>query len=269
MPKGPKVSIEERQRWIAAYESGTPVIQIAQAGHRDVRTIAKNLELARTERDRQMVRQAGLHDASRQHQEDLVRTAESLMKLGRDGGALGTLDRRTNRLIEALRSHDPSALIWRAFRDLDQAREHVVLATEVLVSRARTAVHEMQQAPGVNVIEDVLTNSVVDFVNGWPQDGRSAVHHRLAAFSKDRQGDGVRPTWYTRTLTPELVSIEETALIESLVTSLAEQAAQWPESRDLTRARAERRAALVMLEEGTDTLILRHIVPGRCDLCPV
>lgn len=76
MPK--KIPITEMRKWLNSYEEGNSQVSIADAAHRDVRTVKKGIEQARLERDVQMARAELLKGALRDHQADLFGVVDNM-----------------------------------------------------------------------------------------------------------------------------------------------------------------------------------------------
>jgi len=94
MPK--KVSIADKRKWLEEYESGKPMIAIAEQNSHDTRTVTKALEDARRERDAAFARSELMKEALRSHQEalkdELQRIVRGLESPGIDFGPLSWYD---------------------------------------------------------------------------------------------------------------------------------------------------------------------------------
>ena len=78
MPKGPKVSILDRQVWLEAYESGTRIDTLAKEAGRTERTVKDHIDKARQERAFAQAEREQLKEALGAHQQDLLSLVQRL-----------------------------------------------------------------------------------------------------------------------------------------------------------------------------------------------
>ena len=69
MPK--KISNTDMDQWLADYDRGTPVHQIAKDASRDVRTVSKRIDQARKEQEKRVVRRELMKEALLSHNREL------------------------------------------------------------------------------------------------------------------------------------------------------------------------------------------------------
>ena len=116
MPRGTRVSIDERRGWLEDYEKGMPLAGIAAKWHRDPGSITRSLERARQERAMGRVLEGRLEAAAQAHDEDLLNAAQELANSLRSlpSGHNIAFSRRTQLLLDGLRQHDPRNSLWKA-----------------------------------------------------------------------------------------------------------------------------------------------------------
>ena len=78
MPK--KISIQQKRAWLAEYEDGKSIKDIAQGANRDTRTINESLEDARRDRDARFARAELMKDALYKHQDLLRNGLNNIMR---------------------------------------------------------------------------------------------------------------------------------------------------------------------------------------------
>ena len=111
--KKPAVRPELRRQWLRRYEEdGESPPEIAKADGYDVRTVRKQIEVERQERERREARSTVLRQALEKHYADLCDFAQKLdLELARVGGSLLML--KNDPMWSALREHLPRSTIWK------------------------------------------------------------------------------------------------------------------------------------------------------------
>ncbi len=80
MPKGKKVSIDERRDWLRRFEIGQTIEQISKAAGRDTRTVKRFLVQARKEADLHIARQSLLMKALDKHNDAMLSVVRNIIQ---------------------------------------------------------------------------------------------------------------------------------------------------------------------------------------------
>lgn len=70
MPK--KISLDEKRKWLQSYEKGKPELQIAKEAHKNIKTVKRGIEEARSERYAATAQAEMVKGALQRHQDNLL-----------------------------------------------------------------------------------------------------------------------------------------------------------------------------------------------------
>ena len=267
--KKPAVSPELRRQWLRRLEEeGESAPQIARADHYDVRTVRKQIELERQERERREARSTVLRSALEHHYADLCAFAQTLAtEVTRTSGTLSTV--RSEPLWSALREHMPRAPMWKNLdrwdsvqNEISQLQNRVEKQVEELV-KARSA-WGFRETPGeIGVTRTFISLLATHFtlvargLVGLPHD------FRFEPVDDDR-------VWVHlgRFFVGEVPRNQEAAL-KNWAIKLLDEVTTWQEEDDLRRLLADLERIVKALQDELSVITLRRVVPGRCKYCPV
>lgn len=263
--KKPPAKPEMRKDWLRRFEeNGESPPQIAKADGYDVRTVRKQLEEARQEREGREARATVLRQALEQHYGDLVSFADrlntSIIHATLPMGA------RDDRLWFALREHLPRSPLWKAIDRME---------------RLNGELHDIDGRGHKRIGVMVKEKSPLGFVQkpgtlGLNRDAlEAAVGYHLRAPTEEllkietrELKEGVAEVAYGN-FTCAVVPSDMASEIGKLIADMMSGIGQWPEREEMARTLLIRSRVVNEIEEELATIILRRIVPGRCKYCPV
>lgn len=258
-----------RREWLRRFENGESVPHIADSDYWDVRTVRKQLDLARQEREVAEARHGVLRQALQDHYTDLCSFAEKIdAGVAKEFEPLCFFDWDA-RMLRALQQHLPKSRIWKLLGEwedfLKQLESHVGQIRKQIVSVAEDRLpFKLASAEGeLDATKGFIQSLVSHFLGlarGWK--GLEGVPY----VSSRAEGGQVRVehrpfAW----VVPEGVA----AHVEQTHSDLKVEGLKWEEyerlkscSQRLIQVRDELRDELAVL-------ILRRVLPGRCVYCPL
>lgn len=269
--KKPLVKPEMRRQWLRRFEEdGESSPQIAKSDRYDVRTVRKQIEVARQEREAREARSMVLRTALEKHYADLVGFAQRLE------GALATpwtiaFAERGDRMWSALREHLPRSPIWKGI----DRWEHL-----------RTELTRLQEEAVKRLLQESELNSPFKQVSSWDEVGlyvpalRDAINNRLrksvergpvplGEFRASVRQDGLATVIYGDGGLCATVLPGQEAEVEEFIASLMKQVSDLPELGSMQHALSELQKVKEAVTEELATIQLRRVVPGRCRYCPI
>lgn len=269
------VSPEIRRQWFRRFEEdGESPPQIATADGYDVRTVRKQIELARQEREAREARSLVLRQALELHYQDLVEFAgrlERTLTFALAQNSPGLLPpMKDDPMWSALHDHVPRSPIWKGIdrwehlcAELTRLREE---ATARLLRRLESG-HAFQLASGSHepglwlapirlLIGDRLMNLAQGASPAPEQFYRSVSEDGLIAITCENQ--------YCAAVPPEQESD-----VKGLIISVMEEATNSPEGKSMEQIMSELPRVRRKVGEELTTIRLRRLVPGRCRYCPI
>ncbi len=269
--KKPAVPPELARQWLKRFEEdGESPPRIAKADGYDVRTVRKQLDLMRQERERREAKQAVLRQALEKHYADLCSFADRI----RSELPAGDLPKkipaalREDPLWTALREHLAHASLWRDIHKWETLAEEVASALDRLKSRIQ------KEAPATFSREFTSSPDTFGLMEGITE----AIVFRMVTRGQGWKGlEGAR---YTEETTPRGIVVrlgpyhlahvpaDQAPSIKAAFHAIMDQAEGWEEAVDLSQKIAKSADTRKDLEEELTRIILRRVVPGRCRYCP-
>lgn len=263
---------ELRREWLRRHEEeGESPPEIAKADGYDVRTVRKQLEIERQERERREARSIVLRQALEKHYADICLFAQKLdSHVTGETGSLLTL--RGEPMWSAMREHLPRSRLWKnldrweaLWEEIRQLGSELRSPLEALVgSRAHL------KFPVSSSGEVGLSAGVVDAL---------AAHFKFTARREvglDKRTDfGLAPADQVTTLieyepyTIGTVPNDRVTEVKNLVLDLLSEVTIWEEHHKMSRLFVELERVKRELHDELLVVILRRIVPGRCRYCPL
>ncbi len=273
MPRGrrkPAVRPELARQWLRRYEEdGESPPQIASADGYDVRTVRKQLDNMRLERESREARQSVLRQALEKHYVDLCAFAEKL-KIDTSGNVPSriSIGLRTDPMWSALREHLPRSLLWRDLGKWDNLAMNIKGATEEIRQRIKT---EAESRASMKFVSSTDTVGLIDgFIEGL-------VFHTEAAARGESGLDGIA---YKETETASgvfvqrgayglaLVLKEKVQPVQKLFDSMMVDVLNWEEFSNLKANTDQFLRLKKEIHDELTKIMLRRVVPGRCTYCP-
>jgi len=269
--KKPAVKPEKRREWLKrSEEDGESPPQIARADGFDVRTVRKQIETARQERETREARSSVLRHALEQHYADLVALAQKVER------ALITptsipLAERGDRMWTALREHLPRSPMWKSLDRWEHLHTEIWrlekeaerrLQSQVEASRSFRFRHGDE--PGLHL--DGLSRAVVQRLTSIAEapDQSLPLHSFTSEPTPDGQIRIVYGSFLSATVPPD--KEDET---KEFIAALISGVSQWPECENMRRVMSELARITSAISEELATIILRRVVTGRCKYCPI
>ena len=262
MPNISKIAPATRLSWLNDYEHGMRIDTIAQNAKRTERTVGDQLERARREREQREIRGGLLRDAYREHFAELLGLAEEMRQGSRNESTIAFLNSasvRAKLLREALKSHTSKSKLWKARADQEKISKRIEEITKHAEAASDSKTRELLRIfPGLAV--DGFSSSLAKAISEVA-DGRDASRRN---YSQDSEW----LTWGEFHLARDHENQVEVfdahgRLIEEVV---------GPNSTlvpALKKARNDWVDTARIIEEEVEILLLRHYIPGQCNLCPV
>ena len=255
----------ERRNWLAEFEQGTSVSEIATRAKRAVSAVRTHIEVARNERDQGDAKAHLTRKAYEDHYQDLLDAAELIRSKASEwkaGPVSLPADTRSQLLVAALGQHAPNLPLWEKWdavesmsRELEQVQSEI--KNHVVQERA-------SRFPELNV--DGITSSIVTLI-GLPLGMESEVEGWYRTEKDDR---GLSLIWGAHQLASgaaDEARIQEIGCWHSALST--DQNSISSDSIGRYQALVGRgNSADKDLDEEVERLQLRRVLTGRCSLCP-
>lgn len=270
--KKPAVRPELRREWLRRYEEeGQSPPEIARADTYDVRTVRKQIEIERQERERREARSIVLRHALEKHYADLCSFAQRLdSHVTGERGSLSML--RDDPMWSALREHMPRSTVWKNLDKWERLHEEVSQLGSGLekqfeeLVKAR-ALLKFPAAPEETELNPGFTQALVFhfMVTGQGQEGLE----KRADFKLEEAPDKRTTQVQFGAFTIGRVSHDQVADIKNLVADLLAEVTTWKEHGEMSRLFAKIGRVQRELHDELLIILLRRVVPGRCKYCPI
>lgn len=268
--KKPAVRPELAKQWLRRYEEdGESPPQIAQADGYDVRTVRKQLEIIRQEREICQARQVVLRQALEKHYVDICAFAEKLRaEITSRTPSMLSPTMKGDPMWRALRQHLPRSPLWKDIDKLERLAEASGPPLDRIKDRAR------KEAVSRTSLEFISSVDETGLIDGLPE----SVAFHLQALARGERG--LKDVGYISTPTKNGVLIKHGAFsialvpedrgeeVEALSRSLMREAIEWADYDELYRLTQDFLRVQQSLKEELTTLVLRRVVPAKCDYCP-
>jgi hypothetical protein len=271
----PPVKLEQQRDWLKRYEEeGESPPQIAAKDKYDVRTVRKQIDIAKQEREAREARSIVLRDALENHYDDLRKFAE---KLNSEITGLGNVPYSPDDdLIEvALRQHLPRSPIWvylAKWRNLHQRaieeKEKMELVIDKMV-KTNQNLNPLINAgleevvPGVIAVLNATVKQWYDGNTNYTLKNSLVVEPAGEGFVRARFG-------FSQVGKMENgISQSYLKMIHDGIEDLESRIRDSEEYRNLEKTAIEIKRLGGKLREELAVVRLRRIVPGRCKYCPL
>ncbi len=269
------VNAEVRKEWLKRYEvDGESPPQIAAKDRFDARTVRKQLDLAKEERETREARLLVLRTAMENHYDDLRKFAEKL-NASISGRSEITYSPDDDLIESALKQHLPRSPIWNMIAKrkslalkIDEEKAKLVLKIKELVKSDKKILSlpkDLTKGVGTG-IENLLIFEAEQWING------NAGHTLKESVVMEPAEEGkVNPRiGFSHLGVMDLTSAKQiikTAL--DAVILMESRIKELDEYRTIQRTKADIDTLGLKLREELAVVRLRRIVPGRCRYCPL
>lgn len=264
MPKPknkPAVAPELARQWLKRLEEdGETPPQIAKKDHYDVRTVRKQIEKVRQEREKREARLTVFRNALEEHNNDLVSFASRIDEEVSQFSVSSST--KLDRLYKALRQHLPRSPLWKAIDKLDDMSGEIITLRRLLEEKLQVKVDtEMLGLEKTKIFPDSITGVLLHRLEIpkeelLPALKRNPVHEGETEIRYGGWNCAVGPNY-------------QTPQAEKFVSDLVAQAMVLPESADMRQQLDQRRKVIETIREELATIKLRRLVPGQCKYCPI
>jgi len=267
----PPVKPEVRRAWLRRYEEdGESPPQIAAVDSFDVRTVRKQIEMARQEREVREARSMVLRNAMESHYRDLCKFAEKLdLEVSGDKTISPLL--KDAPMWSALREHMPRSPLWKKLDRRDHVLKEITKlrddVREQLGEKARldSRLSEIITAGENGVIPGII--AALDFQNkNWAQ-GSSGLDTN-EYFKVEPAGGGFVEVSYG-SFHMDKVKEEHATPIREVLIDLESEITGWEQYDKMQGLFTELQRLKLALRDELTVIKLRRIVPGRCKYCPM
>ena len=271
----PPVKPEVRRDWLRRNEDdGESPPQIAAKDTFDVRTVRKQIDLAKQEREAREARSVVLRNALERHYDDMCKFAEKLSS--EISGAGNVPSSPDDDLIEAaLRQHLPRSPIWGYMSKRQDLQQRAVVEQQQL----KTVIEESVKAdprlpPLLNAgLDGIVPGTIAVLIAEAKQWSHGNTDYSLKdSVVMEPAGEGlVNPRFgFSHMGIMEVEHSERCVrIVHGVLEDLESRLRDWEDYRNLEKTFAEIGRLGRKLREELAVVRLRRIVPGRCKYCPL
>ena len=267
----PPVKPEVRKKWLKRLEEdGESPPQIAAADSFDVRTVRKQIELARQEREVRETRSTVLRNAVESHYRDLCKLAEELdTEIKQDKIIPSQL--KDSRIWSALREHMPRSPLWKKLGRWDSVLEEITNLEDDIKAQLREEVESDSRLSeiiaagdnaGIPGILAALNFQMKNWARGW-----KGLDIKVN-FKVEPVGEGFVDVSYGN-FNMNKVKEEHAAIIREVLIDFESRITGWDLYRTMQKLFTELEGLKLSLRDELAIITLRRIVPGRCKYCPI
>ena len=268
MPKRSIISPVERRSWMEQNEQGTRIDRIAKAAGRTERTVSAHIDQGRQEREDTAVRASLLREAYKVHHQELLSVHRVMEERCQEPHSHGLITGHSSNvdllLYQGLRAHVPRSRIWPSIRAWEDCSSQLAETLHLSAAVAARFLEEHELAAVPEALKDGFVGALAKAATMSPE----SLDPLELKCRWDTSGGKTQVIWDSFILAewtkgeagwPEAEE-EHRALLRRILDSEASKSAKsfwlrWAEARDVIREEA------LMLR-------LRHMLPGRCNLCP-
>ncbi len=267
----PPVKPEKRLEWLHRVDNeGETRVHISESDGFDIRTVRKQIDAARLERDVQRARTEVLRETLVAHYHDLLETVQSIEKQISDDRSVSV--GKEQPLMFGLQQHMPRSPLWENLRKWNRAVTELAGLLEVIPNRIREAVEAdgrlssiaSHGASGVTIAAvEVLVFQIKAWSRGWQG------LHMQDDIHVERTPEGKVRMRYGFSSFGELEDEGSVKVIKDVLTDLESRLRLSPEHLELEKLYGRLRRLGIAIRETITLVGLRRIVPGKCKYCPL
>jgi len=269
--KKPEVRPDLRRDWLRRHEEeGQSPPEIAKQDHFDVRTVRKQIEIERQERERREARSIVLRDALEKHYADLCIFVQKL-----DSHITGETDSpafiKNDPMSSALREHMPRSPLWKNLEKWEALWEEIHQANSRLKLQLEQVVKSKAPLPFPAPSGEIgLSPAIVDLLSAH------FVFTARGEFGLDKRADfrmvatdhGVTSIEYGPYPIGRVPN-ERVSEVNNLVLRLMSEVTAREEYGEMNRLFTRLARIKRDLHEEFLVIILRRVVIGKCRYCPL
>ncbi len=277
MPKKKKPSVTPGQRrdWLRRVEiDAESPPTIAEKDSYDVRTIRKQIELARQERDVREAKLMVLRDAMVDHYKDLCNLAGNINSEVEKNKPISE-DLTTSLIYSALQQHIPRSVIWKNIDRWNTGHRKLVEINSEIQELLRK---KILSEPRLNFMdlsgnEQIILNLIEFFTLRIDQrvKGVSCLDIEEYFHVEHKGGQlyaAMVGAYNVGPINPEKEE-EQVSILKRVLYDFVSDIAEWGKIEELQETYNELKNLRKSIVEELEVIKLRRIVPGRCKYCPL
>ena len=267
--KKPPVRPEVRRQWLQRHEvDGESAPQIAKKDGFDVRTVRRQIDLARQEREVRETRLTVLRSALEDHYRDICNFAEELdTKVAKEEAISETY--ASNRMLSALKQHLSRSPLWKYLSRWEHVLERLQDVEKNVGERLTGEIEPKFGNLESNARKSVVSGMARFVISEMESQARGATMlHAKDVFSVDRANDGLVKPHLGGIVIDKMPEQDASRLLE-VTAEFQTKVVAWEQYQDLKRLYEELKRIKEDLREELAVIMLRRVVPGRCKYCPV
>jgi len=277
MPKAKKPSVTPVQRrdWLRRVEvDAESPPAIAKRDSYDVRTVRKQIELARQERDVREAKLMVLRDAMVNHYQDLCNLAGNINSEVEKNKPISE-DLTTSLIYSALQQHIPRSALWKNIDRWNTSHQKLVEINNEIRELLRK---KILSEPKLNFMDiagsEQIVLDLIDFFSfridqrvkggtGLDIEQYFHVEHKEGQLHAAKVG-----AYDVGSIKPEKEQ-EQASILKQVLYDFESDFTEWGKSQELQYTYNELKNLRKSIREELDVIILRRVVPGRCKYCPL
>ena len=264
------VNLEKRREWLRCNEEeGETPPQIAKKESYDVRTVRKQIALAKQEREGQEARLFVMRNALEAHYSDLVKYADSLSAMvNRNETILLNPDTFPH---SALREHLPNSPVWKYLKRYYEIQQAFVKTEYDVKMRLRKEIerdptYEKILVPGdtqvIDGLIEVLVTQIRSYAKGYPG-------INIAEYFRVKPAENGLINVRYGSFNMNGLRKEHEEDIRKIIEEYESKFGDWEESKNLNKLYMELPNVDKALQDELAIIIHRRIIPGKCKFCPI
>jgi len=267
----PPVKPEMRRAWLRRYEEdGESPPQIAAADSFDVRTVRKQIELARQEREVREARSTVLRNAVENHYRDLCKLAEELDTEIRQDRVIPS-QLKDSRIWSALREHMPRSPLWPKLGKWSSVLEEIAKLEDDIREQLK---EEIEHDSRLNEIVAAGENGVIPGM-------ADALNFQMKSWARGWKGLDIKVNFKVEPVGDRFVKVsygafnmdkvkeEHATTIREVLIDFESKIISWELYKKTQKLFTELKSLKLSLQDELAIVTLRRIVPGRCKYCPI
>ncbi|MBI4188786.1 MAG: hypothetical protein HY529_06235 [Chloroflexi bacterium] len=267
----PPVKPEKRLEWLHRVDNeGETLVHISESDGFDIRTVRKQIEAARLERDVQRARTEVLRDTLVAHYHDLLETVQSIDKQISDYGVVSM--GKEQPLMFGLQQHMPRSPLWENLRKWNRTVTELNDLLQVIPNKIREVIETDGRlnriaSYGAGGVTSVAVEVLVFQMKAWARDWQGL--HMQDDIHVERTPEGKLRMRYGFASFGELEDEGSVEVIKAVLTDLEPKLRLSPEYLELGKLYGRLRRLGIAIREVVTLIRLRRIVPGKCKYCPL
>ena len=260
------ISRQEEEQWLEDLEAGKGITLIAHKAKRDIRVVKNHIEIVRIRRLKEQAERDHYKDLIMRHQEDLL---EEAVRLKQEAAKYPPVVLEPagpiNRIIyEALKQHLKRHRLLSLLQEFGSAKEKYEASDKTVTAE----LVEKETSLSSDLPEGIKTYPWTSRIMELLQQGLILKEDEMPKYDERKADDGTcKPIWNAYNLTESSISASDSKQVINAHKKLLDFAVTYlPQFAEL-RQRISELAQLILHE--VNTLLVKHIVSGKCEFCPV